>query len=354
MGEENDVEIKNTRKPSNKKIYNILKNILFISLGILLLILAFDDYLFDEEKRHELISGFYQIEYQWVIYSMLFGFLAIISRGLRWVLLINSLGYTSSKVHSIYSVAIGYLSNTAIPRSGEITRCTSLNQKEGIPMNRLLGTVVLERIIDLVMLIALLSIGFVIKFEMFMNFFSSVSKKTNNDTMLTALYFFFVSLTISIIFFYFFRKKFEKYNLYKKLKKFFSGFKDGISSIKKIDNKLSFWLHTLFIWVMYFLMTYICFLCIPETENLTLADGMFIMLVGGLGMVFPSPGGIGSYHFLVSQALMIMGVGSASGILFATTVHTAQTLIVLIFGLISLFLLFTSKNKNANSSTTRK
>ena len=147
--------------------FNLIKNLIFLSIGFLLLFLVFKDYIYDDQKRTELIKGFYEIDFSWVILSILFGLIAIVSRGLRWLILLDSLGYKSKKSNSVYSVAVGYLSNIVIPRSGEITRCTSLNQKENIPLNKLLGTVILERIIDLIILILLLGIGFIIKFNVF-------------------------------------------------------------------------------------------------------------------------------------------------------------------------------------------
>lgn len=351
MSKESD-PVKTSSSEVDKKStkFNFVKNLFFLSVGFLLLFLVFKDYIYDDQKRSEILKGFYEIDFSWVILSIIFGLIAIVSRGLRWLILLDSLGYKSKKSNSIYSVAIGYLSNTVIPRSGELTRCTSLNQKENIPLNKLLGTVILERIIDLIILILLLAIGFIIKFNVFVEFFSSISEKSGESVMLKLFFWLAIVLLLFIFLFIFFGKKIKNLDVYIKIAGFFQGFKDGLTSIKKIKNKTAFWAHTFSIWLMYFLMTYICFFCISATANLSVADGIFIMVVGGLGMVFPSPGGIGSYHFLVIAGLSLLQVDRISADLFATTVHSAQTLMVLAFGLVSLLLLFISKKTSNDAS----
>ena len=125
----------------------ILKYILFFGIGLLLLFLAFKN-----QNPSELISQLKNVNYTWVLLSMVFGFIAIISRGIRWVILLKNMNYKSSTLNSIYSVAIGYFTNLAIPRAGEVTRCTSLSEVEKIPFNKLFGTIILERTIDFLIL----------------------------------------------------------------------------------------------------------------------------------------------------------------------------------------------------------
>tara|TARA_B100000287_G_C20093337_1_gene567354 strand:- start:94 stop:516 length:423 start_codon:yes stop_codon:yes gene_type:complete len=139
-------------------------------------------------------------------------------------------------------------------------------------------------------------------------------------------------------------------SFYEKIQNFFQGLKEGLSSITKIKNKSAFWMHTIFIWLMYFMMTYICFMSIPETEHLTMSDGLFIMVVGGLGMVVPTQGGIGSYHLAVKIGMLTLGIAAVPALLFAFTVHTAQTLMTMLFGSISLLLLFVTKKKSNAAS----
>jgi hypothetical protein len=133
--------------------------------------------------------------------------------------------------------------------------------------------------------------------------------------------------------------------------------KEGFKSIKKMKRKSFFWFHTFSIWIMYFLMTYVCFQAIPETSHLSISDGLFLLVLGGIGMVIPTPGGVGSYHAIVMIGLSVLGVGtivlsengdpSNPALLFPTIVHIAQTLVAIIMGSIGLLVLFLSKKKQS-------
>ena len=141
------------------------KYIFFLFLGIGLAYLAFKN-----QDPKTLISQLKDVNYSWVLASIVFGFIAIVSRGLRWVILLKNLNYSTGKLNSIYAVAIGYFTNIAVPRAGEITRCTSLNQTENIPIDKLFGTIILERAIDFIFLIGLSLLVLILKFELFLDF----------------------------------------------------------------------------------------------------------------------------------------------------------------------------------------
>ena len=132
---------------------------------------------------------------------------------------------------------------------------------------------------------------------------------------------------------------------YIKIKEFIIGVKDGFKSIHGLENKAIFWAHTLLIWIMYLMMTYICFFSIEATQMLTLVDGLYAMIIGGYGMVAPVQGGIGAYHYIVKEGLMLISISEDSALLFATIVHTAQTLMTLSVGGISILMVFLSKRK---------
>ena len=327
-------------------LIKILKYLLFLTIGGILLVLAFKN-----QDPLELLKNLLEVKFNWVLLSILFGALAIISRGMRWNLLLKSLGHSSSsKANSIYATAVGYFTNIAIPRAGEITRCTSLSQVEKIPINQLFGTIILERIIDLIILVLLIGVVFLLKFNQISDFFLSVGDNNGSNTVLNILFWLIISITFSFILLFIFRNIIKKMSFYEKIQNFFQGLKEGLSSITKIKNKSAFWMHTIFIWLMYFMMTYICFMSIPETEHLTMSDGLFIMVVGGLGMVVPTQGGIGSYHLAVKIGMLTLGIAAVPALLFAFTVHTAQTLMTMLFGSISLLLLFVTKKKSNAAS----
>ena len=331
-------------------ILKILKYTISIgfALGILYL-------LFKNQDPIKLIEEIKKVDVKWVFLSMLFGSLAIVNRGLRWIVLIETLGYKSSKWNAVAAVAVLYFTNLFIPRAGEITRCTSLNQAEKIPIDKLLGTIIIERVIDFIFLFGLIILTIILKFNDIINFYLAIQlqqKDTVNDKniiVITAL------ISTLIIAFILTKRQIKKSSLYKKILTFTEGLREGVKSIKKMKQKSIFWLHTFCIWIMYFLMTYICFFSIQETSHLTASDGLFLLVLGGIGMVIPTPGGIGSYHAIVMIGLSVIGVGtmflgegdpsSNPALLFPTIIHAGQTLMAIIMGLIGLLILFLSKKK---------
>ena len=142
-----------------------------------------------------------------------------------------------------------------------------------------------------------------------------------------------------------FRNQLYKLSYYKKLKNILSELKEGLTSLREIKEKTSFILHTIFIWTMYILMTYVCFFAIKETGHLTFLDGVYMTIIGGLGMIVPSQGGIGSYHLAVKTGLTGIGIAAQPALMFAFAVHTAQTLMTILFGIISSISLISSKRK---------
>ena len=154
------------------------------------------------------------------------------------------------------------------------------------------------------------------------------------------------------------KKQIKKLSFYNKIKQFIDGLKEGFKSVGNIKNKNHFWIHTFIIWLMYFLMTYVCFFSMSETNHLSVIDGVFILVLGGIGMIIPTPGGIGSYHAIVMIGLAVLGVGYVSfgsestsanpALIFPTIVHIAQTLVAIIMGVISVVILFIFNNKRSD------
>ena len=327
-----------------KKLINVIKYLLFGFLAFLLLALALKN-----QNPRELLQSLANLEMNWIYLSIVLGALAIILRGVRWIHMIHPLGHNCKVSNSINAVAIGYLTNLAIPRAGEISRCTALNKKENIPVDKLFGTIIAERVIDLLVLISLLILMFIINFEKIIIFFYSVFSKAQALPINSILLFVLSLLAVSSTFFLYVKRN-QSSTIVIKIKDFFEGIKEGFISVKKIKNKTTFWIHTALIWGLYALMTYICFFAISETNSLSFIDGIYIMVIGGIGMVVPTQGGIGSYHLATKLGLMSLGIGADSALIFAFAVHTAQTLMALVFGAISLALLFISKSNAKNDN----
>ena len=173
-----------------------------------------------------------------------------------------------------------------------------------------------------------------------MFFFKEVFGESSGNIFSNPILLFLIGFVLII---FIFKKQIKKLSFFEKIIKVLNGLKDGFSSLKKINNKTPFILHTILIWAMYILMTYVCFFAIDETKDLNLFDGIYITVIGGLGMVVPSQGGIGSYHLAVKLGLVGIGIGVQPALLFAFAVHTAQTLMAIVFGIISSLLLISHK-----------
>ena len=323
-----------------EKLLSVLKYLFFLILGggILYLVLKGKD-------LNKMLDDLRSAEYKYLVASMVFGYAAYLFRALRWLLLLKTMNYNTSISHATHAVAAGYFANVIFPRAGEIVRCTSLYKVAGIPVNKLFGTVLLERAIDLVMLVACIAVGFVLKYNELSSFVGSVgggagSAGLSNTKLLIAVCFFVILGGL-----YFFRDQIKQSKLYQKVVSLGMGVKEGFQTAFFMKQKELFVLYTLLIWLMYLLMTYVCFFSIPETCDLRFIDGLYIMVIGGLGMIVPVQGGLGPYHAAVTLGIVSLGLSETTGITLAVLIHTAQSIMILITGIIAAIVLSFAKRK---------
>ncbi len=330
-----------------KNILSAIKYIVILAIGATMLWLAFRGV-----RLKDTIDEMLHAKAIWIILSVVASLIAFFSRAIRWNMLIAPLGYNPSLKNTSAALMIGYLANLAVPRLGEVTRCGTLNRTEKVPFNSLLGTVIIERIIDVICLLIFIMLVAFLEYERLGNFlskniFNPAAEKfnsvINSPIIITVL----ASLA-AILLFLVFRKKNNTSGLAEKIAALLKGIVKGIDSIRKLKHPINFLFHTVLIWTMYFLMSYICFLSLDATAGLDWHAGLFVLVVGGIGMSAPVQGGIGAYHLLVSQGLMLYGINQEHGIAFATLMHTSQTLTVIIFGGLAFLYLFL-KRKHAKT-----
>jgi uncharacterized membrane protein YbhN (UPF0104 family) len=246
---------------------------------------------------------------------------------------------------------VGYLANLAFPRLGEVTRCGSLSTAEDVPFNKLLGTVVVERIIDVISLLICVLLVAIIEFERLGNFlrknltepfFFQLKRIVSSTSGVVILSIVLVALIFLMVVFirYSKRKSSSKWAI------LVNGFVKGFSSIRHLNKPWLFVFYSLLIWVLYYLSVYVCLFALPFTSHLGLAAALFLLVAGGLGMSAPVQGGIGAYHLLVSKGLLLYGISLENGLAFATLLHSLQLIIIIITGSIAMLLLFIQrKNK---------
>lgn len=324
-------------------IIQALKFVAFLAAGSILLWLAFRNVDFSR-----LAEDLKEARYSWILLSVLFGLIAYMSRARRWALLVNPLGYKPSFINSFYALMTGYLANLALPRVGEITRCVALGKKEKIPVDKLIGTVVIERTIDF---LSLLSIMIILIFTsgddigMFLNQSIMLPIQEKLITIfgvtwiLWAILFFlgFSALVLLIIY----RNSLRKFRIFSKLFDVGRGIIKGMKTITKLQQKWEFIFHTVFIWINYALMTWVVVFSLESTSQLTFGDSIFLLVIGGLAMSAPVQSGLGAFHYIISRGLFIVkGVPIEDGLVYALLTHESQLIFVAIVGAISFFIIF--------------
>ncbi|MCP4312730.1 MAG: flippase-like domain-containing protein [Bacteroidetes bacterium] len=333
-----------------KTILKILRISGFLALGILLLYFAFRGIAFNE-----LADTLREANFRWIGLSLFFAFLSFFSRARRWVLLIEPLGFKPSFKNTYHSLMVGYLSNFALPRLGEVTRCVTLGKREKIPVDSLIGTVIIERVTDLVMLLSImviLMISWAEKFGTFFNenIFNPMQEKITSSFGGMFLFWFMVFGTIAlvIVLLYLFRKPMGRISLIRKIGEFLKGILNGLKTIYKMKRKWEFILHSVLIWFLYIMMTWVVVFALKETSSLTFVDGIFLLVIGGLGMSAPVTAGFGAFHWITSRGLMfVYGLTLEEGIAYATLAHESNSLFTILLGALSYILLMTTRKKHA-------
>ena len=313
-----------------EKLKAILKILVPLSIGLFFIFLTVNAT--SKEERELIYTYIKNADYRFLFLSIFFGILSHLSRAYRWKFMLEPLGYKPRFTNTVLSVLIGYIANLGIPRSGEILRATTLSSYEKIPFEKTFGTIIAERLVDVIILISLILLALSLQFELIWSF---LIKKQVSMTKL--LYWFFGGL-IPVIYIIRFLFKQEKYPLIVKIKKILKGLVEGILSLKKMPNKGAFIAHTLFIWIMYMAMFYVVKWTVPETSILGLNALLPAFVIGGLA-ISASNGGIGIYPFSVALMLAAFGVSNESGLAFGWITWTAQTLMIIVFGSLSFFAL---------------
>ena len=307
----------------NKKPKKTLTYLLFLAIGVVLFYQVYTS-VDDKEKLWEDMQSAHWIG---ILASFVMGYLAIVSRGMRWLHLLEPLGYKAKSLNSIHAVAFAYFANTFVPRSGELARCAALNQTDDIPVDELFGTVVSERLVDFVMLALFMSIAVISNLDAFMKMSENFQLGEGGFPWPIAS-----AGVFCVVLFFVLRKKIAQTAFGQKVISFFKGVFNGLKSIRKMKNKGAFIAHTIFIWVMYFFMAYVIYKSVPATQNFTVFECLFIMVAGGLGMIIPAPGGIGSYQFAVKLGFQALGHDGDLGFAIANIIWVIQTGMIVITG----------------------
>jgi uncharacterized protein (TIRG00374 family) len=312
-----------------KKIKSSLKVILPLAVGLFFVYISYNTT--SKEDRNLIYSFIQKADLRFVILSVFFGILSHLSRAYRWKYLLSPLGYEPRFINSALAVLIAYIANLGIPRSGELLRATTLSSYEKIPFEKTFGTIVAERLVDLLILIGFVLTSLLLQFDII---WSILSKKKISPLQIL------IGLAFVIIGYIALKNLFalSQNPLLMRIKNFFWGVAEGVMSLKNMPNKGLFIGHTLFIWLMYLAMFYVIKWTVPETASLGMNAMLPAFVVGGLA-ISATNGGIGIYPFSVALVLAAFNISNESGLAFGWIMWTSQTLMIIIFGSLSFFVL---------------
>ena len=311
-------------------IKKVLKVVLPLALGSFLVWYSLSDI------SLEILGNYFkEANYSFIFLGLFFGILSHLSRAYRWKFMLEPLGFKPKFINSILAVLVGYLVNLAIPRAGEISRATVMTNYEKIPFEKAFGTIVAERIADLIMMLSIVAITLFVQFD----FIYDLLTKNFNPLKIS------IGFAVLIVGFYIFTSFVKKATsgFLLKIKIFISGLIEGVTSIFKMKNKWAFIFHTLFIWAMYVAMFWAT---IPAIEGLNVPfGGILIGFIAGGFSIAATNGGVGLYPIAVASALALFDIPAETATAFGWIMWTAQTAMIVIFGGLA-FLLLPIYNKN--------
>ena len=283
------------------------------------------------EEIDKIKISFEKANYYYILLSLIIACVGYRSRAYRWKFALNHLGYETKFSNNFFTVCVSYLVNLTVPRSGEISRAALLKKYEDVPFDKAFGTIVAERIVDLLIFFLFVFIGFVSQFDKIYQFLlnENVSFQSLILTAIVGVFLFFGFILIWI---------YAEWQIILKLKKKLSGLVEGITTVYKMKDKWNYIFHSFFIWFSYLMMFYVAVFALPETSEINFDIVIMGFIFGSLAVGF-SNGGLGAYPFSIALIFSLYGITKDVGTAFGWLVWTSQTILTIILGLISYVLL---------------
>lgn len=275
--------------------------------------------------------AFFKANYFYIFLSLLISLVGYWSRSYRWKFALNHLGYTTKFRNDFFTVCVSYLVNLTIPRSGEVTRAVLLKKYENVPFDKGFGTIVAERVVDSLIFLLFLCIGFILQFDKIYQYL--LEKEINFTNLIFLSIIGFLSFIAFILIW-----KYSKLNIVLKLKDKLSGLAEGILSIYKMEKKWEYIFHSFLIWFSYLAMFYVTIFALPETSNISF-DIVIMGFIFGTFAVGFSPGGLGAFPYAIASIFLLYGIPKEIGTAFGYLVWTSQTVLTIVLGLTSYILL---------------
>ena len=327
-----------------KKILLVLRYAFFLALGIVLAWIPIHS--ITPEKWTEIKGALSHARFFLLIPICLLYLLSHWSRAVRWKIMIGPLGYKPVTINVFFSVLIGYLTNLALPRLGEVLRCSFLGRHEKIPIEQLLGTIIVERIFDVICLFIVFALAFSLQAKELNDFFLSQlqGQKQGNHHLLIWFLLSFVLIAVIVIFLFI---RFKEHRLVIWAKKIISGMWDGVVKVRFMKQKGWFLFHTVLIWTLYLACTRLGMYAFRELDGLGIKEALSVLGVGSIGMIV-TQGGLGAYPLLVQRTLMFYAIPEGIALAAGNVLWIVPTVLIVIAGIIS-FVGLASKAKSSKN-----
>lgn len=340
----------------------ISKGLLFLSIGLILLFLIYyqvnNGYqaqcVLDGIDKADcnligkIISDMRGVKLHWLLVMMGIYVLSNISRTYKWNMLLEPLGHKPRFLNTFGAIMIGYFTNLGFPRAGEFIRSGVITKYEGIDIEKVIGTVIIDRIMDVIMLGVFFLLACVFSWELWMSMITQIGEKSSGENGGSLILYGAIGLVMSLLFLFLFRKTVIMQRIIGRLSTAIKGLTEGLLSVSKMEKKWNFIFHSVMVWIFYYLMVVVGFWAFGPTEHLGLIPALLIFILGGMGMVIPTPGGMGSYHYLVMMGLSFYAINQAEGFSYAMIMFLCIHLFGnILFGLLSLIVLPFYNKKNA-------
>jgi uncharacterized protein (TIRG00374 family) len=311
-----------------KQLSKWLSILLPIALGVYLTLYTYHK--FSPQQLLEIKGYFQHADYKYIVLALLIAIIGNMSRAFRWKYSLDHLGYPTTFATNYMAINICYLLNLTVPKSGEISRAVILKKYNNIPFDKGFGTIVAERIVDLLVLLVFIFTAFILQFSVVKSFI--LDKIPVEKVWIAGLLFMLGTLAIGLLF------RFSKSKWIEKIKHKLAGLREGISTLLYMKNKGWYVLHTLFIWSSYVLMFYVTLFALPQTSVISFGAVVTAFVVGSIAIAFTNSG-FGSYPFMIAKILAMYGISETAGNAFGWIVWSSQMFLVVLLGLLSFLFL---------------
>lgn len=328
----------------SQKKSSLFKNILRLTIPLAIGVAIFW-FLYRETDFDKMWATIKDANFAILLFSLIFGLAGNVIRALRWELLIRPLGYEPSRMNLIYAVLGNYAVNLALPRAGEIWRCGVIAKAEKIPFVKLIGTLIIDRAFDTIMVICITLFACTFNVDVFINYIRDHEALSGIADKLAYSWWTYAFLLSGIVVFVLIFTVFKNTTPVLKLKSFFGGIWLDMKKVWLMKEKVRFLIYTVSIWVCYFLYFYITLYAFDFTRHLGFTAGLVAFTLSSISMAIPTNGGIGVWHAAVVLSLGLYGVTKSSGEAFAFAVFTIQNLWIILYGTLSIFAISFKKEK---------